>query len=82
MVIINLYCPPPGNIANAIAFMNDVFNHFIDTRQRLDLLLVGDLNINQLEDSPVKRLLADFCDDFDLISNLSIPTRVTHNSST
>lgn len=60
MIIINMYRPPTGNIANAISILDDILNQYTNGHGRLDVLLVGDFNVNTLEESPGKLLLSEF----------------------
>lgn len=47
------------------------------SNKRLDILLLGDLNIDMLTDSKGRRALLDICENFSLSSQIDVPTRTT-----
>lgn len=82
MVIITAYRPPAGNAQYAMEVFGRVCNIIFDTRRRQDVVVLGDLNLNLLIDSPGSKLIRDLCSDFCLVSNINVPTRVTNSSAT
>lgn len=82
IIVINLYRPPFGNIANAISNLDETLKNYVDSYNKLDVLLVGDFNVNILEDSLGKLLLLDLCYEHNFISNIDTPTRLTATTAT
>lgn len=81
MIIINIYWPPAGNCKRALEKLADVCSGLTNNHKRYDFLIIGDININSLTDSPNLRSLNEFRAEFGLISNVTIPTRESINSS-
>lgn len=81
MVILNVYRPPSGQCQGAFDVLQDILTSVTDTHRRLDIMIVGDININMLSDSSNRRLLLEICDEFNLKSNVNIATRETIASS-
>jgi len=69
MVILNIYRPPSGNIQTFI----DELGSFLETFSNKDVLLMGDFNINFLEES---HRLSNFCNQFGITAKLRKVTRV------
>lgn len=80
LIIVNIYRPPTGNCAVACELLRVICSDLINYNRRLDFLMVGDINIDSLTDSPNSRLLNDLCTEFGLTSHINIPTRVCLNS--
>lgn len=80
MFIVNVYRPSSGNPDLAITGLREICLELTSVWGSKDIIIIGDLNINVLENSPNKRLISDLCDEFSLISNINVPTRVTANS--
>lgn len=81
LIIINLYRPPTGNCQCALDKLSEICNELSCVTKRFDLLIVGDINIDTLKETPNTRLLAEFCGEFGLHSNVSIPTRESIDTS-
>lgn len=82
MVIINIYRPPSGNQHNAIEAIRSTYFNLVDLHDKLDIVILGDVNINMLEENPSRKLLLDFCNEATLSCDILIPTRETSKSST
>lgn len=81
MYIVNTYRPPSGNSELAVDRLREICLELTSIRGSKDIIIVGDLNINLLTNTSNKKLICDLCDEFNLTSNINLPTRVTSNSS-
>lgn len=82
MFVINLYRPPSGNCDTAIEHLRHICNELSNPAISLDIVLAGDINIDCMSRSHNSELLHDLCLEFNLTSQVSIPTRTTQSSST
>ena len=75
-VICTVYRPP----STPLNFMDDLANSLIESLLLgLDVIILGDLNCNLLQDNAESRALNDFCSSFNLTQLINKPTRVTDN---
>lgn len=81
MLIFNAYRPPSGKPDNAILALSNILTGLTNYLAGKDLILLGDLNINQLDNAMYNDLLVDFYDEFCLSTCITCPTRVTPSSS-
>ncbi|PNF31582.1 hypothetical protein B7P43_G00791 [Cryptotermes secundus] len=80
LIILALYRSPSG-------VMNEFFNLLIDILQQLAqkdryIILVGDLNINTMENGCGHKQLLDIINAYNMIMTINIPTRVTESTAT
>ena len=62
---------------------NDFLNDIMDKSSDIDdLIVMGDLNLNQLEPDNMTRTMDDICTNFNLSQLIDVPTRITDNTST
>ena len=75
-VICTVYRPP----STPLNFLNDLANSLIKSLLLgLDVIILGDLNCNLLQDNAESHALNDFCSTFNLTQLINKPTRVTEN---
>ena len=75
-VICTVYRPP----STPLNFMDDLANSLIESLLLgVDVIILGDLNCNLLQDNAESRALNDFCSSFNLTQLINKPTRVTEN---
>ena len=75
-VICTVYRPP----STPLNFMDDLANSLIESLlSGLDVIILGDLNCNLLQDNAESRALNDFCSTFNLTQLINKPTRATEN---
>lgn len=81
MVIFNVYRPPSGQCQAAMDVLQRTLASITSAARRLDVVIVGDININMLIDSVNRKALLEICDEFNLTSNLQIATRETKTTA-
>ena len=75
-VICTVYRPP----STPLNFIDDLANSLIESLlSGLDVIILGDLNCNLLQDNAESRALNDFCSTFNLTQLINKPTRATEN---
>ena len=75
-VICTVYRPP----STPLNFIDDLANSLIESLlSGLDVIILGDLNCNLLQDNAESRALNDFCSTFNLTQLINQPTRATEN---
>ena len=75
-VICTVYRPP----STPLNLIDDLANSLIESLlSGLDVIILGDLNCNLLQDNAESRALNDFCSTFNLTQLINKPTRVTEN---
>ena len=75
-VICTVYRPP----STPLNFIDDLANSLIESLlSGLDVIILGDLNCNLLQDNADSRALNDFCSTFNLTQLINQPTRATEN---
>ena len=75
-VICTVYRPP----STPLNFIDDLANSLIESLlSGLDVIILGDLNCNLLQDNAESRALNDFCSTFNLTQLINKPTRATKN---
>ena len=65
ITIMNIYRPPKGDINEFTKTIKDVLMPL--TRDKKDILLAGDFNIDFLSSSRAKQLITDTCLDLNLL---------------
>lgn len=81
MVIINIYRPPKGNLLSAIDHIKNLVGE-IDNSGKLDIVILGDLNVDLLQKNPNSKAIADMLDDMGLKQIIKLPTRCSPNKET
>lgn len=81
MIIFNVYRPLSGNPECAISSLSTKLNEISTYFTGKDIIILGDFNINQLDQNIYNDLLVDFYDEFSLTSMITCPTRVTVKGS-
>ena len=75
-VTCTVYRPP----STPLNFIDDLANSLIESLlSGLDVIILGDLNCNLLQDNAESRALNDFCSTFNLTQLINKPTRATEN---
>ena len=75
-VICAAYQPP----STPLNFMDDLAESLMESLLLvLDVIILGDLNCNLLQDKAESRAINDFCSTFNLTQLIKKPTRVTEN---
>lgn len=75
-VICTVYRPP----STPLNFIDDLANSLIESPlSGLDVIILGDLNCNLLQDNAESRALNDSCSTFNLTQLINKPTRFTEN---
>ena len=78
LVVICIYRNPSSNIQILINSLDIILTHLYG--QQKSIVIVGDLNVNFIADSPIKQQLCDFLWTHNLEAVVNCPTRVTHKS--
>ena len=76
--IINCYCPRKNLHQFAISSLENTIQSLSEKRQ--PFVIVGDLNIDLLRSSPESTTMHQFIDEYDMLSHVINPTRITENT--
>lgn len=77
-VLLVVYRPPSGNVANAVNIITGCAEKFSDKYNNTEYVIMGDLNINYLDKRCCQvKLLKSFEKQFGLSQVINEPTRVT-----
>ena len=74
------YRPPKANHNSFFVDLEQNIEKVLDISD--NVLIVGDLNCNMLNDNPLSKKIDMLCENLQLIQNISKPTRVTPHSKT
>ena len=80
IIVVNIYRSPSGDWNTFISQLNLLLNGIITRNQQI--IVCGDLNVNQLYDSLQKNVLFDLMNSFQLDITTCEPTRITNTSKT
>lgn len=82
MILAVFYRPPTGRVIEFTASLGNILNELVRHRQRLDLVLMGDANIDFSVDCADRDSLIEFMEGFELEQIIDTPTRVSSKCST
>lgn len=80
LYILNCYCPRTNLYEEAMSALYSTLEKL--TLRRANYLILGDLNINSLQQSQARDSLYELCAHFDLASHVNEATRITATSQT
>lgn len=81
ILVVNIYCPPNGNISSFVEEIDNLMDHISGTRY-VDIILLGDLNLDHSKgkmNAPTKRL-QHILNTHSLYQIINNPTRQTGTS--
>lgn len=76
------YRPPSGKVELFVNCLAEVLDELSDTNTKMDIVLIGDANIDLLTESNQKVLLYEFLNSYELEQIVDQPTRVGTKNST
>ncbi|KAI5639348.1 hypothetical protein NE865_08208 [Phthorimaea operculella] len=79
IIVIGMYRTGNGDFENFLLTLESLLNSIIGENKRF--ILVGDTNVNFLEDSPERTKLIDLLNSYDSQNIVNFPTRVTSSRS-
>lgn len=82
IVLLGVYRPPSGSASIAITKLNTLCEELVGLYNNAEIYILGDFNVNLLEQSPHSLRLKEMCAVFNLYSLVNRPTRYANTSHT
>lgn len=75
IILLGVYRPPSGSASIAISKLNTLCEELMGQYKNADIYIMGDFNVNLLEQTTLAIRVKEFCATFSLYSLINRPTR-------